>query len=140
MMNKTKILDILAPIEEVHTNDDISGIKFFMSKCKNISHKLFMKKLIKSNSLSYLILCLKKISRNVFESESKILLITNGAKFNHSCVSNVDYVVDHDNVIFSANKNVDIGEELTITYIDPDDKHLLQEKYNFICNCESCKN
>jgi hypothetical protein len=64
---------------------------------------------------------------------------------NHSCDPNVDAVwIDGDATLtLRARRDVDEGEQLTITYIDADSpvsarRQRLEHAYGFVCACERC--
>lgn len=87
------------------------------------------------------ILYYEKIRRNIFECGDKMFLMFDGSKFNHSCDPNVDYYFDEkENILsFYANKDINKGIELTISYIKPNiDKTCLKTTYGFDCDCKIC--
>merc|ERR1712087_405058 len=72
-------------------------------------------------------------------------LFIKGSLFNHSCNYNVIYTwKDDKNMVFHAARDIHVGEELCITYIDTlrkrsDRQRILQDRYNFVCECVTCE-
>eukprot|EP00746_Dinoflagellata_sp_MGD_P136609 gnl/MRDRNA2_/MRDRNA2_70506_c0_seq1.p1 gnl/MRDRNA2_/MRDRNA2_70506_c0~~gnl/MRDRNA2_/MRDRNA2_70506_c0_seq1.p1 ORF type:complete len:426 (+),score=63.31 gnl/MRDRNA2_/MRDRNA2_70506_c0_seq1:216-1493(+) len=67
------------------------------------------------------------------------------SRFNHSCVSNIAHcwLQDLQCEVLHAVTDIQIGEELTISYCDAfTDRHtrqkMLFERYNFVCRCSAC--
>ncbi|KAJ3209217.1 N-lysine methyltransferase smyd2, partial [Clydaea vesicula] len=66
-----------------------------------------------------------------------------GSLFNHSCCPNMFVGYRLDEQSFFSLRDIEIGEELFHTYIDPlipkeERRNALFEKYNFWCECERC--
>ncbi|KAI8816967.1 uncharacterized protein EV422DRAFT_488141, partial [Fimicolochytrium jonesii] len=66
-----------------------------------------------------------------------------GSLLNHSCNPNCTVVFRGRTQVIRAIRDIEAGEELTITYVDamlkPDDRRIaLMEKYRFTCVCDRC--
>jgi SET domain-containing protein len=102
-----------------------------------------------SNIKSYTKTIYNKIKTNAFTYRGKLMnrniscLLYFGSFFNHSCDSNIHYYQRFGKFYFVAIKDISIGEELCISYINGYNKDLMsrQEKlmnWNFICDCKKC--
>ena len=65
------------------------------------------------------------------------------SKLNHSCCPNLVTLFTDDQVKLVATMDIEIGQELTISYIDTlssldTRRQILHEKYRFCCMCEYC--
>lgn len=63
----------------------------------------------------------------------------------HSCLPNLGTIQTADGVFFVANRDIDIDEELSISYIDetlPREQRIskLKARYDFECRCVRCDN
>ncbi|KAK9463015.1 uncharacterized protein V1516DRAFT_684390 [Lipomyces oligophaga] len=65
------------------------------------------------------------------------------AAFNHSCDPNCYLIFDRGRVIVKAARNIELGEELCISYIDRTMPAILRletlwSRYHFVCHCCAC--
>ena len=68
------------------------------------------------------------------------------SRANHSCAPNMHRAFDGDAVVVSTACDVPLGSALTISYLSDRDlalstprrRELLQERFNFLCECERC--
>jgi hypothetical protein len=71
-------------------------------------------------------------------------LFLNASRLNHSCVLNVDHVYNDKSSYKSvfANRDVDVGEEITISYLDHTQPRVIRQvdmrAWGFICQCPAC--
>lgn len=97
-------------------------------------------------------LLVAKFYRNAFKysptphsSVAPSALLIQGALFNHSCYNNVNFQVSKTGeFIFTTNREIYEGEELSDSYIDTTlstkkRQIQLQSQYGFTCTCEKCK-
>ena len=73
------------------------------------------------------------------------VLCLHASRINHQCpfVENCSHlwIKEHGVKIIYAKKNIKIGEELTISYIDSFDSYAeLSDKWGFQCGCDGCSN
>lgn len=65
--------------------------------------------------------------------------------FNHSCVPSIDWKVTSEGYIWVvAHRDINVGEEITISYIDTvgsarKRRDSLAEAWGFICRCQACE-
>lgn len=86
-----------------------------------------------------------KFYRNAFRYNSQSAILYNGRLFNHACDNNLDFYLDKNGFyLFTTNRFIEKGEELTDHYIDTNltykkRQNILLTQYGFICNCNKCK-
>lgn len=73
------------------------------------------------------------------------VLCLHASRINHQCpfVDNCSHlwIKEHGIKIIYAKRNIEAGEELTISYISSFDSYVeLNEKWGFHCNCDGCSN
>lgn len=120
------------------TDDKTNKIILSIKNIKNVKMKFFFESIDPKDIL----LCFDKIKKNVFEYSNKLFIAFDGSKFNHSCCPNIDYYYDEVNntLSFYSNKEINKGEELTISYLKENvSSSNLEYTYGFKCDCEKCK-
>jgi hypothetical protein len=89
------------------------------------------------------------LSTNAFslspdDPKSTAGLFLNASRLNHSCVPNADHSYDDKSGYKSvfANRDVDVGEEITISYTDHTKPRVMRQvdtrAWGFICQCPAC--
>lgn len=134
----------------MHTQNEIikqlkSNINV-LSKLMNLAPSTKYVNINKENMDYYLHDLILKIKTNAYSynfGKSSALLYF-GSFFNHSCNSNLTYRQIENQFIFTATKNIYLGEELCISYIYMSEKKYIERSYelsswNFKCNCYKCK-
>lgn len=101
-------------------------------------------KLLLNVPIDELRLICSKYIRNAFTftKEIQATILLTGSIFNHSCIPNVSFYPNNKSMIFITNKDINIGEELFISYLntnkDKNNKLRLLHQYGFNCNCKLC--
>jgi hypothetical protein len=81
------------------------------------------------------------IKNGNLESEKNMRPVINiiGARLNHNCHNNVDFVFSKNEQVFTTNRDVDRGEEICDNYLlnkkIPNKGEYLLKHYNFVCTC-----
>jgi hypothetical protein len=89
------------------------------------------------------------ILNNAFCSGDDHRMFIHGSRFNHSCIPNCCqyFVQDHDLMVFSVCNSITAGSEMTISYVNDENKFglgfdefhaLMMRAWNFRCSCPSC--
>jgi hypothetical protein len=136
--------DELVP-QKIITTIDNEIIKEIENIKNNKIKKFFTK--IDKNELA---LACAKYKQNAFNMDNrkekiKPCVLFNGAKFNHSCIPNINFYYDENRniMIFLANKKINKNTELSDNYININKKYIerkkiLEEQYKFTCICKKC--
>jgi hypothetical protein len=113
---------------------------------KNNKIKKFLQKIDKKE----IMLAYAKYKQNAFNMDNKKekikpCILFNGAKFNHSCIPNINFYYDEKKnvMIFFANKKINKNTEICDNYINinkryDERKKILEEQYKFTCICKKC--
>lgn len=113
---------------------------------KNNKIKKFLQKIDKKE----IMLAYAKYKQNAFNMDNKKEIIKpcilfHGAKFNHSCIPNINFYYDEKKnvMIFFANKKINKNIEICDNYINinkryDERKKILEEQYKFTCICKKC--
>jgi hypothetical protein len=153
--------EIFQLIYEVINNENMSK-KFFKLQPKSLNgYKIDKNKIgnelikVKNNDANMynffvdnytfdeLLLFCAKYMCNAFEYQGKPCFLFTGTLLNHSCLPNVIFGNNGNEMIFVAVRDINKGEEICDNYIDitlprkERKKHLL-EQYGFECYCEQC--
>lgn len=77
------------------------------------------------------------------ETQNGLYLV--GCRFNHNCRPNVNrcWIDELQVEVFHATQDIELGEELSICYIDPKSLYAERQKtltstFNFTCRCDAC--
>lgn len=140
------------PFMIISSKDNLAGLAFY-EKCLSVIDKLInLAPVIDTDSIdvSNIVIHEKilrsKIATNGFNFKSKeTAMLYYGSFFNHSCVPNVTYYPFNGKMVFRALRNINVGEELCISYIgicgkyDHVDRYRLLNHWNFTCKCIKCQ-
>ncbi|KAL9642762.1 hypothetical protein ABK040_009839 [Willaertia magna] len=108
---------------------------------------------IKDVDISYCYSIISRLQRNTFTICNEEMnnigsgIYLKSSLFNHSCTPNCTVTFDKDKHIYIRviEENINIGDPLTINYVDlldvtPNRKEKLLKQYHFECNCTRCNN
>lgn len=123
-------------------NIDTISIQKELDKLKKLNKKLY-NFFVNNYSIDDIYLYVTKYIRNAFQYGDKPCLLFIGTQLNHSCEPNTYFKKKNNHIIFTANKNINKGEEITDNYIDINlskqaRRQSLLYRYGFECNCTRC--
>ena len=140
------------PFMIISSKDNLAGLAFY-EKCLSVIDKLInlapvidTDSIDMRNSVTHEKILRSKIVTNRFNFRfGKSAVLYYGSFFNHSCSPNVIYYPLNGKMVFCALRNINVGEELCISYIgifrnyDHVDRFRLLNHWNFTCKCIKCQ-
>lgn len=140
------------PFMIISSKDNLAGLAFY-EKCLSVIDKLInlapvidTDSIDMRNNVAHEKILRSKIATNGFNFKSKgTAILYYGSFFNHSCDPNVTYDSSRGQMIFKALRNINVGEELCISYIgicedyDHIDRFRVLNHWNFTCKCTKCQ-
>jgi hypothetical protein len=140
-----RYLRLLPPIREEILN---LGVHQDIERCAAVGVKLILdgerRGIIPKIMHLDAVLSTNAFSLSPDDPKSPAGLFLNASRLNHSCVPNADHSYDNKSGYKSvfANRDVDVGEEITISYSDHTKPRVMRQvdmkAWGFICQCPAC--
>jgi len=94
-------------------------------------------------TLNEIYLYCAKYSCNAFDYQGKPAILFNATILNHSCLPNVIFGKENNQICFITIRDIKKGEEIYDNYIDitltrTERQRQLKEQYGFVCHCVRC--